>query len=218
MVYERLYDSILNGQLKRGEVYNEQKLADELGVSRTPVREALKGLSVLGLVTSLPRRGVLINAFDGQELAELYELRLALEMRMVERIAKSPQDYDLSKAIRSMEQQCRALAKNDIDLFIQYSRQFHFDLIRVLNNRRIETVLENTWNMTKVMAQRIVAAAQNGQSILEEHQVLLDSLLSGQVAQAREALTIHLDNSLASNLAYYQLQSTAQNKAEILAR
>jgi len=87
LAYEKLRDSILDGSLQPGEIYNEKNLAEELGISRTPVREALLELSAQGLVIFLPRRGLIIRHFTKRDIEEVFELRNVIEIAVVERVA-----------------------------------------------------------------------------------------------------------------------------------
>ncbi len=83
-----LRDSILSGKLVPNETYNEIALAKKLGISRTPVREALLELSSQGLITFLPRVGVRINHFTEQDVKEIFELRKAIELFAVAKVSK----------------------------------------------------------------------------------------------------------------------------------
>jgi len=109
LVYERLRNSILDGDLKPGEIYNEINLAKDFGISRTPVREALLELSAQGLVTFLPRRGVRINHFTRRDVEEVFELRKAIEIAVVEKISRRSQDVDLTKLERTLDNQLKAI-------------------------------------------------------------------------------------------------------------
>ena len=86
MAYEAIRKSILSGQWKIGELYNEKAIAADLGISRTPVREAFLELASQDLITFLPRRGLMINRFTRRDVAEIFELRKAIELLAVEKI------------------------------------------------------------------------------------------------------------------------------------
>ena len=105
LAYEKLRESIMAGHLKPGEIYNEMSLAEELGISRTPVREALVELSAQGLVTFLPRRGVQINAFTERDIEEVFELRKLVELGVIDKIADLIQYCDLDKLEKTIEDQ-----------------------------------------------------------------------------------------------------------------
>ena len=85
MAYEAIRKSILSGQWKIGELYNEKAIAAELGISRTPVREALLELAAQDLVLFLPRRGLMVNRFTRRDVDEIFELRKAIELAAVEK-------------------------------------------------------------------------------------------------------------------------------------
>ena len=105
MAYERLRDSILNGQLEPGQIYNEMALAKELGISRTPVREALLEFSAQGLITFLPRKGVVIKHYTRKDVIEIFELRRVVELTAIEKVAKADPPLDLSRIEKYLEDQ-----------------------------------------------------------------------------------------------------------------
>ena len=105
MAYERLRDSILNGQLEPGQIYNEMALTKELGISRTPVREALLEFSAQGLITFLPRKGVVIKHYTRKDVIEIFELRRVVELTAIEKVAKADPPLDLSRIEKSLENQ-----------------------------------------------------------------------------------------------------------------
>src|SRR3990170_4844269 len=97
LAYDRLRESILSGQMTSGEIYNEMALAKEMGVSRTPVREALLELASQGLVTFLPRRGVMVNYFTERDVEEVNEIRAAIELAIVEKVARTFAIHDFAR-------------------------------------------------------------------------------------------------------------------------
>ena len=105
MAYERLRDSIFNGQLQPGQIYNEMALAKELGISRTPVREALLEFSAQGLITFLPRKGVVIKHYTRKDVIEIFELRRVVELAAIEKVAKADPPLDLSRIEKYLEDQ-----------------------------------------------------------------------------------------------------------------
>ena len=96
-IVDRLGDAILEGQLDPGERLNERVLSEMLGVSRPPLREAIRQLEAEGLVTSVPRRGSYVRTFDGDEIRELYSVRYAIEAAAAEYVAldASPETISL---------------------------------------------------------------------------------------------------------------------------
>jgi len=135
IAYEKLRESILTGQLHPGEIYNEMALAKELGISRTPVREAFLELSSQGLVTFLPRKGVQINRPTNRDIKEIFELRRAIELATIEKVAKASSSHNLTKIEKTLNEQRKAVRNKDLNAFIETDRIFHSIFAELTNNR-----------------------------------------------------------------------------------
>jgi DNA-binding transcriptional regulator YhcF (GntR family) len=118
MARDALLNSILSGELNTDEVYNEMALAKDLGISRTPVREALLELSVLGFIQFIPRRGVVVNRFDRQDIDEIFELRKALETAIVEKAARAVPPADLADIEKTLGDQRAAFVCSIISVAV----------------------------------------------------------------------------------------------------
>ncbi len=151
IAYERLRDSILNGDLKPGEIYKEMNLARDFGISRTPSREGLLELSVHGLVTFLPRRGVKINHFTRRDVEEVFELRKAIELAIVEKISPGSTDINLAKLEKTFDSQVMAMKRGDRVAFLDEDRVFHATLAKLTQNHRLVSILENIRDMVHMM-------------------------------------------------------------------
>ena len=210
IAYEALRDSILNGHLKSGELYSEMALAGELGISRTPVREALLELSVQGLVTFLPRKGVIINHFTERDVEEIFEVRKAIELAVVEMLARKYKPADLSQIEHTLIDQRKAAQENDYDLFLQADRDFHTLLSRLTNNRRLIAILDNIRDMVHLMGLQALSQEGRLHEVIGEHEQIIESLKQLQPATVREQMERHLDRSRKAVLS----QEGAQNVEE----
>ena len=123
IAYEALRDSILAGRLISSEVYSEKVLADELGISKTPVREALLELSAQGLVQFLPRRGVRVTHFSKKDAQEVFEVRRAIEANIVEKLAAASTPPDLRRAEKTLVTLRKAIADDDMKAFLDADRR-----------------------------------------------------------------------------------------------
>lgn len=195
IAYEALRDSILNGHLKSGELYSEMALAGELGISRTPVREALLELSVQGLVTFLPRKGVIINHFTERDVEEIFEVRIAIELAVVEMLARKCKPADLSKIEHTLIDQRKAARYNDYSLFLQADRDFHTHLSRLSNNRRLIAILDNIRDIVHLMGLQALAQEGRLDEVIVEHEQIIQTLKQLQPDKAREQMERHLDRS-----------------------
>ncbi len=215
IVAERLRDAILSNQLKLGEIYSEKELALHFGVSRTPVREAMRVLLAEKIVVPVAGRGIRINHFSARDLEEVFELRKTLEVAVVEKIANNLNNKDdLAIPRKYLEEQRRAFMECDYPQIIRLNRLFHTSLCLISGNSRMESVLNQTLDIIQITAKEFVLVPDRGQisvsdrgkQVMQEHQEILDGLLKGEAAQARQAMTRHLDQSLAATLEVYRSQ------------
>ncbi|RLB39424.1 MAG: hypothetical protein DRH12_11520 [Deltaproteobacteria bacterium] len=195
MAYQALRDSILSGDLVPGQIYNEMTLARELGISRTPVREALLELSSQGLVTYLPRKGVMVKHYTKRDVEEIFELRKAIELTALEKIARSSSLPDLSPLEKSLESQRRAWRRKDSDAYIRFDRSFHLMFCEMIGNRRFVAILENIRDLIHLMAVRALNREGRFEEVLREHEKVISSLRKGDAQSAKRAMDYHLERS-----------------------
>lgn len=193
MAYQALRDSILSGDLVPGQIYNEMTLARELGISRTPVREALLELSSQGLVTYLPRKGVMVKHYTKRDVEEIFELRKAIELTALEKIARSSSLADLSPLEKSLESQRRAWRRKDSDAYIRFDRSFHLMFCEMIGNRRFVAILENIRDLIHLMAVRALNREGRFEEVLREHEKVISSLRKGDAQSAKRAMDYHLE-------------------------
>jgi DNA-binding GntR family transcriptional regulator len=195
MAYESIRNSILSGQWTIRELYNEKAIAADLGISRTPVREALLELASQDLITFLPRRGLMVSRFTRRDVDEIFELRKAIEMAAVEKIAKTSPPFDLFEIEESLLNQRKALKQKDYLAFMEADRLFHTRFSDLTNNRRLIAILENIRDMIHVMGVKALALEGRALSVIEEHQTILEAVKKGNIEEARRAMDYHLDQS-----------------------
>jgi DNA-binding GntR family transcriptional regulator len=195
LAYEALRDSILSGHLAPGNIVNEMALAKELGISRTPVREALLELSSQGLVEILPRKGIRIKYFTEQDVHEVCEIRELIELAVVEGMARNRADRSPKRLESALKQQRQAVKNGDVMEFLEADRRFHLSLTGLTDNRRLRRILENLGDLIHVMGTEGLIREGRVAEVLEEHQNVVDSLKQGKIPEAKEAMRLHLKNS-----------------------
>jgi len=195
MAYEAIRKSILSGQWKIGELYNEKAIAADLGISRTPVREALLELASQDLIIFLPRRGLMVNRFTRRDVDEIFELRKAIELAAVEKITVTSPPFDLFEIEESLLSQRKAVKQKDYLAFMEADRLFHTSFSELTNNRRIIAILENIRDMIHVMGAKALALEGRALEVIEEHQTIFEAVKKGNIEEARRAMAYHLDQS-----------------------
>jgi DNA-binding GntR family transcriptional regulator len=195
MAHEAIRKSILSGQWKIGELYNEKAIAADLGISRTPVREALLELASQDLIIFLPRRGLMVNRFTRRDVDEIFELRKAIELAAVEKITVASPPYDLFEIEESLLKQRKAAKEKDYLAFMEADRMFHTSFSELTNNRRLIAILENIRDMIHVMGAKALALEGRALEVIEEHQTIFEAVKKGNIEEARRAMGYHLDQS-----------------------
>lgn len=193
--YAYLRENILTDPAMQGRFLNEQELAVEIGVSRTPVREALLLLVSDGLVELIPQRGAYVPPVTGREISELMELRGILETHAA-RLVIDEQRVPAAQMQATLDQQA-ALPDvpnpDDAREFIRLDTLFHQQLIDAAGNE----LISRTYSKLHVRQILVGVAAlfrsgRRRQEVCAEHQGILDALVSGDAAAAQKAIDQHL--------------------------
>ncbi len=201
-VAERLRQRIFAHELPPGSWVDEQRLAEEYGISRTPLREALKVLASEGLVTLKPRRGCYVTEISEADLNDIFPLLALLEGRaIVEAMRRATQD-DLDELQGLHEQLERAARDGRIQRFFDINQAFHLKLQELSGNRWMLNLIQHLRKVMKLS--RAISLTHEGrlQQSLEEHRVIMAALLGGQPNQAELAMREHLLNCLQVLLAH----------------
>ena len=195
MAYESIRNSILASQWKIGELYNEKAIAADLGISRTPVREALLELASQDLIIFLPRRGLMVNRFNRRDVDEIFELRKAIELAAVEKITNASAPLDLFDIEESLFKQRKAAKEKNYLAFMEADRLFHTSFSELTNNRRLIAIVENLRDMIHLMGYKALSLEGRALVVIEEHQKIFEAVKKGRPDEARQAMAYHLDQS-----------------------
>lgn len=188
-VYDELRHRIVALELGPGAPLSENELAAELGVSRTPVREALIMLLQDGLVQVFPKVGTFVSRIDAQRVADAQFLREAVELASLDDVPAEP-PAALVREVRDVLAQ-QELAEGDLDGFFRLDEQFHQGLLRLAGH-------DGTWPAVVAAkvhldrARRLGLQQRSLHVFTQQHTEVLDALLSGGAAEARPLLRAHL--------------------------
>lgn len=212
-VYRVLWDRILGRQLHPGDKLSDLRLSEELGVSRTPVREALHRLEKDGVVIAEPNRGFFVASYDRRDIEEIYELRAALESFALRHAAIVVAPAEFRHQLDELDRVARLLqeATTDADRtaasdeFLAVDRGFHTFLLEHSNNRRLVATLDALWAQIAVFQKAGLMIAGWVDKALDEHRVILNSLIAGDTDAAAKALEMHIQNIQERVLADFSL-------------
>jgi DNA-binding GntR family transcriptional regulator len=210
-VHEYLREEILNGRIKAGERLVESDLADRIGTSRTPVREALHTLEREGLVESLHRVGYVVRPISELEVSELCEIRLSLEALAL-RWALRKDPAGLADAMRENLANCeQRIAKGDLKAFVELDAQFHELIPRIADSSRL---MEMTNSIRRYMLRYRIQSIYTEDNVLRAiggHQAVLKAIEDGDNKAAQRALRAHIRQSKKDILHFGFKDKTAEN-------
>lgn len=191
--YEYLVSKMQRGELVSGMSVTEQGVADELGISRTPAREALRRLESDGLVVSEPRFGMKVTELGYIETLELYEAREALEMAAVEICAEKISDIEIAELEILQEQMAGSVRDPSRMASLNYA--FHKALLNAVKNRYLTMSFEVIQKTLAILGPTTLANTERAEESLTEHQALIRCLKQRDSAGARKVMGRHLSNA-----------------------
>jgi DNA-binding GntR family transcriptional regulator len=192
---EVLRAAILGGDLAPGSIHSAVSLAERLGVSPTPVREAMLELATMGLVEVLPNRGFRVTTVDDQDLDEICQLRMMLEVPAMDLVvARATEEGldELERPLRELEDAARA---RDVPTFLVADRDFHLSLLGLSGNHRLVEIIAELRDQTRIVGMHSLAEADALRSSAAEHRPILDALRARDVAAAQRLMSVHLDHT-----------------------
>jgi GntR family transcriptional regulator, rspAB operon transcriptional repressor len=194
-VYEVLRERILTVQLKPGESINERWLADWLGVSRTPIREAINRLSAHGLIAIVPNVGTSVSLINVGRVKEFCLIRRSLESLIVRHAAERFDDA-AALALRALvEQQVATLDEPDLIENIVVDTQFHRAIAEISGLRATWLILQHAMDEILRVRHLSVRLLRPLREPIDEHLAILDALRTGDADRCEQAMKAHLDSS-----------------------
>jgi DNA-binding GntR family transcriptional regulator len=193
-VAELLRQRIFRRELEPGSWIDEVKLAQEYGISRTPLREALKVLAAEGLVTMKVRRGAYVTEVSEQDLAEVYHLLALLESDAAAVVAERATDAEL-KELQKLHKELEAAVK-DRERFFAVNERFHMRLLELAANRWRNQMVADLRKVMKLNRHNSLLKAGRVQESLAEHAAVMRALAARDAAAARERMQEHFRNGL----------------------
>ncbi len=194
VVFQTLRKAILTGELKPGERLMEIHLAEKIGVSRTPIREAIHKLELEGLVTMIPRRGAQVAEISETGLKDVLEVRRALDTFCAELACERISDNDkdaLRHAYTVFEEACNT---KDATVIAKADVAFHDIIIGATGNERLVMLLNNLAEQMYRYRFEYIKDESRHDTLIAEHKMLMDAIINGDAEAARKAARIHIDH------------------------
>ena len=194
VVFNTLRKAILKGELKPGERLMEIALAERLGVSRTPVREAMRKLELEGLVVMIPRRGAQVANITEKDLNDVLEVRIALENLSIENACArmtEEQLAELKKAGRYFEE---TIKEGNLVKLAEADVAFHEVIYKASDNRRLNQVLNNLREQIYRYRVEYLKEEETRNVLVKEHEEIYEAIKNRDVKKAQEIIFRHIEN------------------------
>lgn len=200
--YRDLIARLQSGAVVPGDYLREQLLAEEFGVSRTPVREALRKLETEGLLVSEPRLGMRVRALDYTEVIELYEVRLVHERAVARIAAAKVTDVELLelKDIQAAFEK----TKNNAGKMAGLNQKFHFALLQTAKNRFLTRAVESMQRSMLLLGPSTLNDTKRANAAIKEHRGIIQALEKRDADKAEDIMSMHLQNAQRSRIRQYQ--------------
>ena len=193
-VLNKLMDWIMDGKLKMGEKLNTEELARQLGVSRMPIREALKSLEKMGLAESIPYVGVKLVSLEQEDVLQIYLMRQLLEPLAAGEACKKITEEQIHELEEIHKEYIPIVEADEIDakkLYLQ-NRKFHFAIYSISEMDRVCAMIESLWDTLsffKLIYGRDVIKNTNGaKNMIAEHQGYIDALKDRDAERLKKSL------------------------------
>ena len=195
VVCETLRDAIRKGVLKPGERLMEIQLAEELGVSRTPVREAIRKLELEGFVVMIPRRGTYVADISIKDITEIYEVRTCLDVLAAGLAAERITDEELDTMNGYLHEIGQHVANRDMNKIVEVDTAFHDVLYNASRNERLRSIINNLREQLTGIRGRSMSYPGRLVETMDEHRNLVDAIASRDVERAQHAALVHIENA-----------------------
>jgi DNA-binding GntR family transcriptional regulator len=190
-VLAELRRTILEGELAPGAQILQDRIAEQLGVSRVPVREALKMLEGEGQVSYAPHRGYFVTELDAAELMEVYQIRDILEAEAVTRALPHLGDDDYERMEEAVDDMEAAERESDIVALTAANRRFHFALMEPCGMPRLLRIIRQLWDSTDPYRSVYFGHEQHRKTVRQEHRAILGAVRNRNADELVRELTEH---------------------------
>ncbi|AUS80597.1 GntR family transcriptional regulator [Actinoalloteichus sp. AHMU CJ021] len=196
IVAERLREAIMHGGLPPGSQLGEIDLANRLGVSRGPLREAMQRLVQEGLLRSEPHRGLFVSTLDEEEIRDVYTARLAVEGAACQLIMRGDRALAVSELTSAHQRMVAAAAADDRIAFSDADQLFHQRLVAVSGSQRLERMAQTLLVETRMCLTALQETYRPSGDTVEEHRLLVDAIEQGDERLLLERLEAHMTEAV----------------------
>lgn len=194
VVFNTLRQAILTGELKPGERLMEIHLADRLGVSRTPIREAIRKLELEGLVTMIPRKGAQVAKITEKNLKDVLEVRRALDMLAVRLACHRMQDEQKRELKKACDEFAKVTKNCNTKDITEADVRFHDIILKSSGNDRLVQLVNNLAEQMYRYRLEYIKDSSYHERLVQEHEAIYNAIINCEEDKAAAAVVTHIDN------------------------
>jgi DNA-binding GntR family transcriptional regulator len=196
VVYNTLRNAILRGELKPGERLMEMHLANKLGVSRTPIREAIHMLEQEGLAVTIPRKGAQVAKMTEKDLQDVLEIRDSLDELAVSMACKRMTVEQLDELREAMEHFKLATTTGEVRKIVEADEEFHNVIYRMANNPKLEVIVNNLKEQMYRYRYEYIKGEHSYDKLVEEHARIVEGFERQDGEYIKNIMHLHLENQI----------------------
>jgi len=195
LVLDAIRDAIIKGSLQPRERLMEIQMAEELGVSRTPIREALRKLELEGFIVMVPRKGAYVADLSFKDIADVFEIRAALEGLAAGLAAERITEEELEEMERLLVEKREAISNGDILRLVEVDTSFHELMYKASRNERLGVIISNLREQIQRLRKTSLSYPGRMKESLNEHKKIAEAIQSRDVQLARQLAQEHIENA-----------------------
>jgi len=194
-VFSRLENDILNGIYKAGESFTEARVADDLGVSRTPVREAIRQLELEGLVSYVPNKGATVKGLSKEDIEDIGEIRMKIEGIAARRASMKISKEQIAELEEVIALETFHTQRMELSSLLQLDSQFHDVIFRASGSRLLSQTLRQFHHYLQQVRDLSMQSSERAEKTLAEHQSIFEAIKNGQSERAETQMVQHVRNA-----------------------
>jgi DNA-binding GntR family transcriptional regulator len=194
-VFTQIRNDILNGVYEPGESLIETKLSEELGVSRTPIREALRQLELEGLVQSVPNKGVTVKGVSEQDIQDIYTIRMLIEGLAARWAAEKITPDEMEELKEAIDLEEFYTKKNDYGQLLKFDTRFHDIIFRASKSKPLMHTLSTFHHYVQKARKVSMSSPKRAAEVLQEHKAILQAIIERDADKAEQLTTQHVRNA-----------------------
>lgn len=196
-VFDQLKNGILNGKYKHGDLLNEVKMAEEMGVSRTPVREALRQLELEGLAAYTPNKGVVVRGLSREDIKDIYQIRLMIEGMTARCAAENITEEELAELKEYIELEEFYTGRDDVKQLSRLDSCFHETIYKACGSRLLTKTLKAFHHYVKSVRDISLSCPERAKETYSEHKAIYEAIRDRDRELAEILMEQHVRNATA---------------------